>query len=55
MLPPTLLKAPGECDSLRQAGVHLWDKHAVQEGQRNRGRTGACNLGDRDIRGAEGW
>lgn len=52
VLPPTLLKAPGECDSLRQAGVHLWVKHA---GQRNRGRTGACRHGDRDIRGVEGW
>lgn len=55
MLPPTLLKAPGECDSLKQAGVHRWDKHAVQEGQRNRGRTGACDHGDRDIQGVEGW
>lgn len=40
MLPPPLLKDPGECDSLRQAVVHLWDKHAIQEEQRNRGRMG---------------
>lgn len=35
--------------------MHLWDEHAVQEGQRNRGRMGASNHGDRDNWGVEGW
>lgn len=41
-------------DSWRQAGVHLWDKHAVQKGQRNRGRMGACDHGDKDNWGVRG-
>ncbi len=45
MLPPTLLKAPGECDSLRQAGVHLWDKHAVQEGKETGGGREHVTMG----------
>lgn len=45
---------PQVSDSLKQAGVHLWDKHAVQEGQRNRGRMEACNHGDEDTRRVKG-
>lgn len=65
VIPPTLLKARGEFDSLRQAaGWHLWDKHAGQKnrdrgGVRSRGEgsggTGVCGRGYTDARGAEGW
>lgn len=52
MRPPTLLKAPGECNSLRQAKVTLQNKHA---GQRNGGRLKARNHRDSDIQGIERW
>lgn len=41
-------------DSWRQAEVHLWDKHAMLKGQRNGGRMGACDHGDRDNWGVRG-
>lgn len=42
MRPTTLLKAPGECDSLRQAKVTLQNKHA---GQRNGGGWKLVTIG----------
>lgn len=42
MRPPTLLKAPGEYDSLRQAEVNLQNKHA---GQRNGGGWKLVTIG----------
>lgn len=51
----TLLKAQGEWKGVGQASVHRWDKHAVQEGQRKRGRMGVCNHWDKDFLGVEGW
>lgn len=42
MRPPTLLKAPGKYDSLRQAEVNLQNKHA---GQRNGGGWKLVTIG----------